>query len=53
MNRAEIIKAIFERKEEAISRGFDWPTNDSTEAVTTEALTEFLAEINEFIAEEE
>ena len=52
MTREEIIEAIFYNKERAIGLGFDWPENDETENVSTETLTEFLQELEEFLERE-
>ena len=49
MNREQIIERIFELKPEAVAKGFDWPTNDSTENVSTETLREFLDEVGYFL----
>lgn len=49
MNRDDIITAIFAVRPEAIRAGFCWPSDDSTETVSTETLVEFLAEVNEFL----
>ena len=48
MDRQEVIEQIFSLKSKAIKEGFDWPTNDSTENVTTEVLAEFLEELKDF-----
>ena len=53
MTREEIIEAIFYNKERAIGLGFDWPENDETENVSTETLTEFLQELEEFLEREQ
>jgi hypothetical protein len=51
MNRQEIIDLIFGIKPEAVAKGFDWPTEESTENVSTETLREFLEELIYFLEE--
>lgn len=52
MNREQIIKEIFSLKASAISRGFDWPTDDDPETASTLQLHHFLESVKEFLVEE-
>lgn len=49
MNRVEIIERIFALKTEAVGLGFDFPSEEITDSVTTETLNLFLGELESFL----
>jgi hypothetical protein len=49
MNRNEIITKIFSLKPEAVNLGFDFPSEEITDSVTTHDLHLFLGEVETFL----
>ena len=49
MNRVEIIERIFALKTEAVDLGFDFPSQEITDSVTTHDLYLFLGELESFL----